>query len=86
MSAYKYTKTWFLASDIKSKLLNVIDPHIKHSILEIGCYEGLSSVFFADNLLDHPDSSLTCVDPFMNDQQNDHAKYLTNNEGINVDR
>jgi predicted O-methyltransferase YrrM len=52
----------------------------KNTILEIGCFEGLSSVFFADNLLHHPDSSLTCVDPFLTIDNNDHNKFLMNNE------
>lgn len=56
-----------------------------NNILEIGCYEGSSSVFFADNLLDHPESSLTCVDPFMTIKNNDHEGILKNNEEENFD-
>jgi len=33
--------------------------------LEIGCYEGRSSIWFVRNILTHPDASLTCVDPFL---------------------
>ena len=32
--------------------------------LEIGCFEGRSSQWFLDNILTHPDSSLTVVDTF----------------------
>jgi hypothetical protein len=49
-------------------------------MLEIGCFEGLSSVFFADNFLSHPNSRLTCVDPFLSIGTNDHKQYLQNNE------
>ena len=85
MNQYKYTQTWFLHSEIKKKLLNFIDKTHKNTILEIGCFEGLSSVFFADNLLDHNDSTLTCVDPFLNMINNDHSIYLANNEESNFD-
>lgn len=33
-------------------------------ILEIGSYEGRSSTWISDNLLDHPDSILWCLDTF----------------------
>jgi hypothetical protein len=39
----------------------------KHTFLEIGCYEGACSVFVSDNFLHHPESTLTCVDPFLPD-------------------
>jgi len=85
MSNYKYTKTWFNCSEIKQRILNYVTNDKPNNILEIGCYEGLSSVFFADNLLDHPESSLTCVDPFMTIENNDHGRFLKNNEEENFD-
>lgn len=85
MTTYKYSQTWFLGSEIYKGLLNFVDVSKKNSVLEIGCFEGLSSVFFADNLLDHPDSTLTCVDPFMNIDNNDHTEFLMNNEEKNFD-
>ena len=83
--SYKYTQNWFLVSEIRKKLLKFIDDKQEHNILEIGCYEGLSSVFFADNLLSHTGSTLTCVDPFMNIEANDHREFLQNNEETNFD-
>lgn len=80
---YKYSQSWFLISEIKKLLLGFIDGARENRILEIGCFEGLSSVFFADNLLDHPKSRLTCVDPFLNDTNNDHKDYLANNHAEN---
>ena len=84
---YKYTKNnaWFLGSEIKRDILKYVIPSTKKSILEIGCYEGLSSVFFADNLLSHPESSLVCVDPFMTLETNDHREFLNNDEEQNFD-
>ncbi len=75
---YRYTQTWFPESAICAKLLDMVDVSAPHSVLEIGCFEGLSSVFFADNLLTHPESTLTCVDPFLTIDNNDHAGLISN--------
>ena len=80
---YKYTQKWFLISEIYSNLFKFLDKSKQNKILEIGCFEGLSSVFFADNLLHNQHSSLTCVDPFLTTDYNDHASFLQNNEELN---
>ncbi len=85
MGKYIYTQDWFLVSEIRQTIYNHINKTDKNTILEIGCFEGLSSVFFADNLLDHPESTLVCVDPFLNIDDNDHKQFLTNNEEKNFD-
>jgi len=82
---YSYSQTWFFGSEIQRFLLNYINPGCRNTVLEIGCFEGLSSVFFADNILDHPESTLTCVDPFLSITNNDHQDYLKNNEEQNFD-
>lgn len=33
--------------------------------LEIGCYQGQSSIWFCQNILTHPEARLICVDPFV---------------------
>jgi len=53
MNNYRYTQTWFLNSEIKQLLSTYLDNSKENNILEIGCYEGLCSVFFADNFLDN---------------------------------
>jgi hypothetical protein len=85
MNNYKYSQMWFLGSEIKDSLSNFLDKSKLNKILEIGCYEGLSSVFFADNFLNNPNSSLTCVDPFLTIINNDHSQFLCNNEEMNFD-
>ena len=80
MDKYKYTQNWFLESEIKQYLFKFMDKSKQNNILEIGCYEGISSVFFADQLLKNTHSSLTCVDPFLNMENNDHKEYLRNKE------
>ena len=77
MDNYQYTQNWFLNSEIKATLLDHFTClSNKRHILEIGSFEGLSSVFFADNLLENPESSLTCVDPFSSLSENDHKEWL----------
>jgi len=85
MNDYKYSKTWFFGSEIRNNLSKVLDESKENRILEIGCYEGLSSVFFADNFMENPKSRLTCVDPFLTINDNDHTQYLQNNEEKNFD-
>jgi predicted O-methyltransferase YrrM len=77
---YKFTQNWFLSSEIYQFIKKWIDPLKKQNILEIGSYEGQSSVFFADSFLDHPESTLMCVDPFLSMANNDHTNLLANNE------
>jgi predicted O-methyltransferase YrrM len=85
MNNYKYSRTWFVNSEINQNLENFLDKSKENKILEIGCFEGLSSVFFADNFLDNQNSRLTCVDPFLSITNNDHSQFLTNNEEMNFD-
>jgi predicted O-methyltransferase YrrM len=85
MSNYRYSQRWFLDSECKQRLLHFLDQSKKTTVLEIGCFEGLSSTFFADNILDHPDSSMTCVDPFLTVDNNDHVQFLQNNEEAHFD-
>lgn len=88
--SYKYTETWFIGSEIQTILSSIFKYSLffdkkEYNILEIGCFEGLSSVFFADNLLDHEKSTLTCVDPFLTIDTNDHRMYLQNNQELHFD-
>ena len=64
---YEFTQDWIDQSDIKKHLLQIISIRLENHILEIGSYEGASACFFSDVLLNHPNSSLTCVDPFIAD-------------------
>lgn len=84
MGNYKYTKDWFNNSEIKQHILKYVTNNKVNNILEIGCFEGLSSVFFADNLLSHSESSLTCVDPFAT-IENNSCKFMFSNEEKNFD-
>lgn len=76
---FKFTNFWF-HHDIKNNLGNFLDSSNKIDILEIGCYEGLSTCFFLENFCLHPKSTITCVDPF---NINDRTTPLTDNTKTN---
>lgn len=85
MIKYKSTQSWFKNSEIKHLIFQFLNNTNENKMLEIGCFEGISSVFFADNFLDNPNSRLTCVDPFLNINNNDHKDFLQNNEELTFD-
>jgi len=55
------------------------NPSAKRLIVEIGIYEGASTCWFSDNLLEHPDSRLISIDPFCGsiEQQIDPEQHPT---------
>jgi len=65
LSKYMYTQTWFVNSEIRKNLFRNISKNNKINMLEIGCFEGLSSCAFSDNILNNPESTLDCVDPYI---------------------
>jgi len=65
LKKYEYTQDWFLKSEMINILLDHVNPKSKINILEIGCFEGLSSSILADNLLNHAYSTFDCVDPYI---------------------
>ena len=68
-SKYEYSKNWFLNSELYL-YKNFLNINNEYRILEIGCYEGMSSVFFSDILLNNYNSRMICVDPFLSDEIN----------------
>ena len=65
----EFTHPWFKQSEIyrqrETILAKLLPPAAAHQVLEIGCYEGMSTVYWAEALLQHPESQLVCVDPFL---------------------
>jgi hypothetical protein len=62
---YTFTQNWFYTCDLYSAIeRNLFDKSKKWKILEIGSKEGSSATYFSDHILDHPESSIVCVDPF----------------------
>lgn len=78
-----FTPTYDFAVDFFSgreeqflKILGICGHTIgdKIRILEIGSFEGRSACWFSDNVLDHPQSDLICVDTFRGGDE--HQKFL----------
>lgn len=72
-------KSWDLIksqSEVPELHFNPLDQRI---IVEIGVYEGASTVWFSDNLLEHPYSRLISIDPFTGsqEQQDDPQQHPT---------
>lgn len=64
---YLHRHDWTTRSELRQHLHRFLPttPTVPPlCLLEIGSYEGLTACFFSDELLDHPDATLTCVDPF----------------------
>ena len=61
---YKYTSDWLPRSinNFENNLLPLKDNINK--ILEIGSYDGRSSVWFLNNIMNNENSRLYCIDPF----------------------
>ena len=65
MASYQFTTQWFADSELKRLLPTILSPTAENRILEIGSYEGQSTVYMADiYCAEHPGSSITTVDPF----------------------
>lgn len=69
INRYHFTNDWFEKQrPIVDKILtSVLDSTKPIRILEIGCYEGRSTVHYIDNHLTHPKSTIVSIDPFSTD-------------------
>jgi len=71
----KFTYDWFNGDD----LLDIpLEKKEEIHILEIGSLEGKSTVWFIENLLSHPESTITCVDPWLDYKLGDVSFYAKN--------
>ena len=66
---YKFDKEYFLKSNIQMNLHKHVKKRGVNSILEIGTYEGLASIWFAKKYIANKNSKLHIVDPFFLDDQ-----------------
>jgi hypothetical protein len=82
MSKYRFTKTWFHPTGIFTELQNLFPPQGKIDILEIGSFEGLSTVWFIENMMLNRQSTLTCVDPWVSFSQDEDSLLSYGNENI----
>lgn len=78
MKNYEFTQNWFNSYDLE-KLLPIGTEEEFH-ILEIGSFEGKSTIWFVENLLKNKNSTITCIDPWVSyDQKNNSLNSYGNN-------
>jgi predicted O-methyltransferase YrrM len=80
MKNYKFTQNWFNHDDLIQFLPLQTQEEIH--ILEIGSFEGKSTVWFIDNLLNNPKSTITCIDPWTSYDQK-HNSINSYSENLN---
>ena len=80
--SYEFTQKWFDNSRIKKEIQKHIPSGNINKILEIGSFEGQSSVFFADKLLENDKSFLVCIDPFFDSGTVDGITTLFVNQDV----
>jgi predicted O-methyltransferase YrrM len=81
MKNYKFTEEWFTNDGLS--ILDNIDNTKELHILEIGSFEGKSTVWFLENILKNNNSTITCVDPWSNysqDQDSLNSYFKQENE------
>jgi predicted O-methyltransferase YrrM len=71
--SYIFTDNWFGADDFNPHIN--LDRNNEINILEIGSHEGKSTVWFIENMLTHPNSTVTCVDPWIDNNQDNISVY-----------
>ena len=79
---YTYAKDWFYQSELHNFAEKFLKNHSNNPIdlLEIGSFEGLSTTFLIDSFLYNPDSRITCIDPFMLYEENDHISLMAHQQ------
>jgi predicted O-methyltransferase YrrM len=81
MRNYKFTEEWFTNDGLS--VLESIDNTKELHILEIGSFEGKSTIWFLENILKNNNSTITCVDPWLNysqDQDSLNSYFKQENE------
>ena len=66
----------------KKLLARVFTPGQQVNVVEIGCFEGRSTCWFIDHLLDHPDSRIYCIDTWRGGEEVERASLPFNFETI----
>lgn len=75
---YKFTHSWFNNSDFSNFISEFKEKEVH--ILEIGSFEGKSTVWFAENFMTNPNSTITCVDPWTSYSQDEDSFESYNKE------
>lgn len=71
MKNYQFTENWFSEENWLDFIK--IDKNKENHIMEIGSFEGRSTIWFLENFLKNDNSSITCVDPWLNYSQDENS-------------
>lgn len=71
MKNYTFTKDWFRFNQFEN-WLRAFEPN---KILEIGSFEGKSTVWFIEKYITNDNKSITCIDPWLNYNHNETSLY-----------
>ena len=75
---YKFTSDWFSYNiPIWQQYLNTYKDKENIRVLEIGSYQGRSTIWLLENILTHPTSRITCIDTFLGSDE--HSKIQKEN-------
>jgi predicted O-methyltransferase YrrM len=83
MKNYKFTENWFESDDLNKFTPKGTQKELH--ILEIGSFEGKSTVWFLENLLQNQNSSITCIDPWTSYSQTNDSFESYNSENTEWD-
>jgi len=88
MINYEFTQNWFSHKDLEKFILPDINPNNELHILEIGSFEGKSTVWWAENLLVNSKSTITCLDPWISYIQNSksYSEYDKDTAGYDISK
>jgi len=64
---YTFTEQWFGQDGLEK--ITELNKNLKLDFLEIGSFEGESTIWFLDTFLQNEDSTITCIDPWQNYSQ-----------------
>lgn len=73
MKNYKFTHDWFSSNDLQQFLDSQELNSKPISMLEIGSFEGKSTVWFLENILQNEKSTITCIDPWTSYSQDSNS-------------
>lgn len=76
---YIFTQDWF-SVNIKGLDILLKFKDMELHMLEIGSFEGRSTVWFLENLLLHPKSTITCIDTFQGSSAEPAFKTIDNDQ------
>ena len=71
MKNYKFTENWFTDDNWSESIK--FDKTKELHFLEIGSFEGMSTIWFLENYLKNENSTITCIDPWLNYSQNEDS-------------